>query len=258
MTHRVMTGAVWTVVVLGVLLGVAVAALRLAFVPDLAARAEPVRAQLASALDIDDPLAAQRPAEVRRFDSRFADHPVVAILHVGSGGLFLLLAPLQFSYWIRRRYIRFHRLAGRFLLGAGLATAASALFFGVLMPYGGWPERLAIMVFTALFLTALARAFAAIRAGRVARHREWMLRAFAIAFGISTIRIVGGVLDLVLTPFGFTVPAVFGLSLWSGWLLTLAGAELWIRHTRRRGDHVRTTLPGRHAAPARKAEVAGR
>jgi uncharacterized membrane protein len=257
MIHRALTGALWVVVVLGVLLGVGAAALRLAFVPDLAARAEPVRAQLTSALKIDDPLAVQRPAEVIRFDSRFADHPVVAILHVGPGGMFLLLAPLQFSPWIRRRFIKFHRLVGRFLLAAALATAASALFFGVLMPYGGWTERLAIVVFSAIFMTAIARAFAAIRAGRVARHREWMLRAFAVAFGISTIRIAGGVLDLVLTPFGFTVPAVFVISIWTGWLVTLAGAELWIRHTRRRGDHVRTTLPGRHAAAAREAEVAG-
>lgn len=219
-------------VVLLAALGAGAALGRALFVDDLASRAEPVRMRLTSALISHDPNAAQRPAEVHRFDSRFAAHPVLALLHVVPGGLFLLLAPIQFSQRIRSRYIAFHKWSGRILVVAAFATAFSALFFGLLMPYGGWTEGIAIATFGSLFLIAITRAFVAIRGGNVALHREWMLRAFAIALGISVVRVVGAVLDVVLTPAGFSVPEIFVLSVWAGWIISLGGAELWIRHTR--------------------------
>jgi len=83
-----------------------------------------------------------------------------------------------------------------------------------------------------LFL-ALARAVAAIRAGRVAAHREWMIRAFAVALGISTVRLVAAALDLVVSPYGVPLAPLFVASLWIGWGVTVAAAELWIRYTRR-------------------------
>lgn len=232
MARPVLTGALWVAVVLAVLLGVGAAMLRIAFMGDLAARAEPVRTRLVSSFEIDDPYAAQRPAEVHRFDSRYAAHRVVALLHLVPGALFLLLAPLQFSPRIRERYIEFHRWSGRALLVAAFATAVSALCFGLFMPFAGWSEAAAIASFGALFLIALSRAFLAIRRHEVRLHREWMLRAFAIALGISTVRIVAAALDLALTPAGLTVGQIFALSLWIGWFATLGGAELWIRHTR--------------------------
>jgi hypothetical protein len=124
-------------------------------------------------------------------------------LHVLLGGVFLLVAPLQFSVWVRTRHVQFHRWSGRVLLRA---------------------------VFGSLFLIAICRAFLAIRRHQVARHREWMIRVFAIA--VSTVRVVAGVLDVALTPTGFRAPDLFVLSLWTGWVITLGVAELWIRYTR--------------------------
>jgi hypothetical protein len=59
-----------------------------------------------------------------------------------------------------------------------------------------------------------------------------MMRAFAIAIGIATIRVVSFVLDMALSPAGFRSQEIFVLSLWSGWVITLGTAELWIRYTR--------------------------
>jgi hypothetical protein len=105
------------------------------------------------------------------------------------------------------------------------------------MPYGGLGEATAIAFFGGLFVVAVGRAFVAIRKHQVARHREWMIRAFAIAIGISTVRVVGAVFDFALTPTGLRPPALFALSLWTGWGVTLGAGELWIRYTRpRRGS----------------------
>jgi hypothetical protein len=61
-----------------------------------------------------------------------------------------------------------------------------------------------------------------------------MIRVFAIAIAISTVRVVAGVLDVALTPAGFRPPDLFVVSLWTGWVITLGVAELWIRYTRPR------------------------
>jgi len=233
-TTHVSIRAVWCVVAFLALLGVLAAVGRGLFVADLVRRAEPARQQLLHALGRDEPQVVRRAAEVARFDGRFAAHPHVARLHVLAGGVLLAFAPFQFSSTVRRRYLGLHRWSGRILLLAAAGTALSGLYFGVLVPYAGWGETTAIVLIDGLFLTAVSRAFIAIRRHQVARHREWMIRAFAIGIGISTVRVVGGVLDVVLTPSGVPPQQIFVLSIWTGWALTLGAAELWIRRTRPR------------------------
>ena len=87
-------------------------------------------------------------------------------------------------------------------------------------------------LFGGLFLFTLSRAYLAIRRRQMARHREWMIRAFAIALGISAARVFGAAFDIALTPGGVSPQFVFVLALWVGWLTTLGIAEVWIRHTR--------------------------
>jgi uncharacterized membrane protein len=156
----------------------------------------------------------------------------VARLHVLTGAAFMLFAPLQFVAPIRRRYSGLHRWSGRALLAFGCLAGLSSLYFGLLMPFAGPLEGVAIILAGGLFFLSLARAFLAIRSGDVARHREWMIRTFAVAIGISSVRVTGGILDAALTPAGFSVREVFLLSVWLGWMLTLAGAEIWIRRSR--------------------------
>ncbi len=85
-----------------------------------------------------------------------------------------------------------------------------------------------------MLLVALGKGFLYVRARRVALHREWIIRAFAIALAIattrlifiSTILIVGMPADRqVATPVivSFTVTCVAHASL----------AEAWVRATRR-------------------------
>jgi len=233
-TPPLLTLGLWGGVVLLATIGVAAAVGRSVFPADLITRAEPFRQRLLHALHREDPFALQRAEELYLVDSRFAAHPYATLLHVLPGGIFLLLAPFQFSSRVRNRHIRFHRWSGRLLVLAGLVAALTGLYFGLLMPYGGPGEATAIALFGGLFVTAVSMALAAIRRHQVARHREWMIRAFAVAIGISTVRIVGAVLDLTLTPAGFAPPAIFVLSLWTGWAVTLGAAELWIGYTRPR------------------------
>ena len=224
----------WAVTALLVIVGVVAAIGRVAFTDDLTTRIDPLREQLMSALHRNDPFVLQRPAELARVDGSFATHPFLTLLHVIPGGIFLLLAPLQFSNWVRTRHIRLHRWSGRILLPAALVSVVASLYFGLLIPYGGPGEAAAIALFGGLFLFAMIRAFVAIRRGQVAQHREWMIRVFAIAIAISTVRVVAAIFDLALTPAGVRPPDLFVLSVWTGWVITVGAAELWIRYTRPR------------------------
>jgi uncharacterized membrane protein len=220
---------VWCCVLLLVAIGLIASIGRGFFLGDLAARAEQHRLALLTSLGISDPHAAQRPAEIAQMDGRFGEHPLATMLHIVSGGLFLLLAPFQFSARVRSRHLRFHRWSGRFLLAMAAVAAATGLYFGVLMPFGGSGEAILIVLVAALFLVSLTKAVIAIRQRDVARHRQWMIRAFGAAIAISMVRLVAAVVDLTLTPRGLALPAAFVASLWIGWGLSVGAAELWIR-----------------------------
>lgn len=210
----------------------AAATLRIIYPDDLITRFEPLRRTMLEALHVHDPFADQRPAELARVDGRFAAHRWLILSHAVAGGLFLLAAPLQFSRRIRSRYLRWHRWSGRLLLLLGFPLVLTAMYFGVLMPYAGAAEAVLIAMIGALFLTAASRAWLAIRRRDIAAHREWMIRMFASALSISTVRVLGAPFDLALTPAGFHPRMVFLITVWTGWVLTLGAAELWIRHNR--------------------------
>ena len=100
------------------------------------------------------------------YNPGFVHFPTVVALHVVLGGVYLALAPFQFVRRIRSRHLDYHRWVGRMLVSVGLVVGLSALFMGLVIPQGGWPERVVIGLFGSLFLFALVEGFLNIRAGR--------------------------------------------------------------------------------------------
>lgn len=167
----------------------------------------------------------------RRFLRKFNQYPAITLLHVVPAALFMILAPLQFMARIRRRALWWHRLAGRVILIISIPIGVSGMVFGLVMPFAGFVEASAIALFGTLFLTSIVLGFRAIRRGDIDRHREWMIRMVAVALGVSMVRLSGLGLMLML----HEGPEVwFGLSVWIGFSITSAAAEVWIRSTRER------------------------
>lgn len=224
----------WPTLILLVLVGVSASTLRVlapTFTNDVVI---PARARAMASIGVVDPRAAERLADVDRFERKFAQRRGTVLWHVVPGGLFLLFAPLQFVRRIRQRHIALHRRSGRALLLLAFASVPSALYFGFIEPAGGRAESLVIGLFGMLFVVALARAWLAIRAKRVSLHREWMIRAFAVALGISMVRVYAAPLDVLLTARDVSSGAIFVISLWCGFGTTSLLAEYWILHTRPR------------------------
>jgi uncharacterized membrane protein len=166
----------------------------------------------------------------------FLDFPTVVALHVVLGAFYLMFAPFQFVKRIRSRHLDYHRRMGRVLVAVGMVVGVTALFLGLVIPFSGWAERVLIGLFGGLFLFALGKGFLHVRAGRVALHREWMIRAFAIALAIATQRLIFiPSLFVVGDPTGGQI-VTLSLAAWSAALVVHSSlAEAWIRLTRRRG-----------------------
>src|SRR5712664_2676411 len=107
-----------------------------------------------------NPVAAQFGA----LDDLFARYPILTLVHIVPGLLFMLLGPLQFSPTIRARHLRWHRRSGRIFVFCGVVIGISALVMSLGMPaIGGFNEAAATTLFASFFLFALCRAFWYIR-----------------------------------------------------------------------------------------------
>ena len=157
-------------------------------------------------------------------------------MHVVLGGPYLALAPFQFVRRIRSGHLGYHRWAGRVLVSIGLVIGATGVFMGLVIPIAGWIERGYVSVFGVLFLVALVKNFVHVRAGRVALHREWMIRAFAIGLAVVTQRLIFIPALLVgADPTQGPVATLSAVSFLAAFVLHSSLAEVWIRLTRRIG-----------------------
>jgi len=172
----------------------------------------------------------QDPPPTDAFGGRYAQHPSVALLHIVPGLLFLTLAPLQFVARIRRRRIGFHRGLGRLLVLCAAISGLFALVASFRLPaFGGTSTHAATVFFGSIFLFSLAKAVRHIRRKEVRRHREWMIRTFALAMGVASIRVFIGLFTALSD---LDLEEAFGTSFWLGFSTNLVAAEVWINQTR--------------------------
>ncbi len=169
----------------------------------------------------------------------YAQHPVPAYLHIVPAVIFMVGAPLQFVPGIRRKHIRWHRRLGRVFLTSGIVAGIFAIVIGIMFPFGGPTETSATITFGLIFLFSLGKAFVHIRGKRVAAHREWMIRAFAIGLGVSTIRLWIPVFSIFTD---MTFQEFFGIAFWVAFSMHAVIAEVWIHYTR--GGRVATAGSG--------------
>ncbi len=166
---------------------------------------------------------AQVPYELR---VNLLHAPVAFVLHTTFGGLAMLLAPWQLLPGLRRRWPGLHRWGGRLYVGCCLISgiAAYPVAFGTI---AGPVAAAGFAAMATAWLGATGLAWQAILARRVADHRRWMIRSFALTFSAVTLRL------LVLIPLGWPEMMPFFTfysgTAWASWILNLGLAELYLR-----------------------------
>jgi uncharacterized membrane protein len=179
-------------------------------------------------------------------DAGFAHHSVLTLLHILPGALFLTLAAVQFMPSVRQKHLSLHRWSGSSLVVIGLIIGISALVMSYKMNIGGPNETAATTLYAIVFLICISKAYLFARRREIARHREWMIRAYAVALGVATTRPIVGAFFAFrrLTPHEF-----FGIAFWLGFTLTFMVAEAWIDYTRTHGPDNLAINPS--ASPSR-------
>lgn len=113
-------------------------------------------------------------------DNRAANGGI--FLHMLTGAVITVLAPLQLIGPLRRRYPRLHRWSGRIIAGFAVLTAVGGLSYIALRgTIGGRPMDLGFSLYGALMLLAAIQTYRHARARRIDRHRAWALRLFWLA-----------------------------------------------------------------------------
>lgn len=162
--------------------------------------------------------------------------PITTLLHIVPGAVFLLAAPLQLVPGFRRRTSGVHRRLGYVLLLLAIPYAVTGIFFSLYKPVFGPLASVASGLAGVWFVYCAVRAYTAIRRRDIDRHREWMLRALAAAYGIAAVRLVFLAM-VVIVPFN---PIAMGVvSFWAGWLVAALPTEWWIRRTARQPQALR-------------------
>ncbi|WP_157216539.1 DUF2306 domain-containing protein [Flavisphingomonas formosensis] len=167
------------------------------------------------------------------YDARLPLAALAIGLHFITGGILLLLGPIQLIGAIRRAVPALHRWLGRaYVLSAGLAGLGGLGFIVSKGTIGGPLMDVGFGLYGALMVLAATLAYAHARAGRPERHRAWAIRLYALTVGSWLYRMEYGFWFLTAGKFGHT-------SHFTGWfdmvmvfffyLPNLAVAELFIQ-----------------------------
>lgn len=164
--------------------------------------------------------------------SRILNAPKLAfIVHIVSSVAFLALGAFQFSGDGLPKRRGFHRLNGRVVATAALATGLSAIWLTLFFPHaahdGAALNVLRVMAGAMIVLTTLLGVVAA-RERNFTQHKRWMMRAYALglATGVQAFAVVFWQL-MFENPAGMTRAALFG----GCWLLCLLFVEYRLRFT---------------------------
>jgi len=168
-------------------------------------------------------------------DEHFAREKTLTLFHVIPGMIFMILGPLQFVRELREEHPAVHRWSGRVFLTASAVIGATGLTMALRGTIGGVDEKSAILLFGSFFLFALGKALWHVLHREFAKHREWMIRGYAVGLAVATIRpIMGGFFAAALMSGHAPQPErFFGTAFWIGFTLQTIAAEVWVRWTRR-------------------------
>ena len=167
----------------------------------------------------------------------YADHDVLmdqtlpnnSWVHRFLGFALLVLGALQFNANLRRRKPQLHRWMGRAYLMLALITVVSGIIFALVTPFVGEPEKLFVFLVSLSLLFMLSRAWILVRRRDFVRHREWMIRGYALFLFI----VVQRLLTVPLMPLNWPEHDRFLFTAWLAVIIVMVAAETWINLSRR-------------------------
>jgi uncharacterized membrane protein len=115
--------------------------------------------------------------------------------HGVFGAIVLLFAPLQFSDRLRQRFTKAHRVMGRLYVVGALMLAPMGAYIQYFQERSGAPRSFTVLgiVDAAMLVGTTALAFLFAYRRKIALHRQWATRSYAVALVFIGGRFVMGV-----------------------------------------------------------------
>jgi len=153
------------------------------------------------------------------------DRNLVFLVHIFASPVALVLGLFQFLPRLRKARPVLHRWSGR-IYGLAVLTGGIA---GLVLAAGSFERPIAALGFGALAILWLGVTAQAIRlamAGRIAEHRRWMIRSYALTFAAVTLRLA---LPFFFYFGGLDYAETSNYVGWLCWIPNLIIAELYLR-----------------------------
>lgn len=184
-------------------------------------------------------------------NKRFFADPVPVVSHIIAAILYSILGAFQFLGGFRRRFPKWHKIAGRLLIPAGLIVALSGLWMNHVYPLPELDGELLYamrLFFGTAMILAIFASIDAIRKRDFIQHGAWMMRAYAIAMAAGTQ--VFTHLPVIFFP-DLLNESTRALSMGAGWVINLIVAEWVIRRRMKQRKPSRIRTDSSHATTPR-------
>ena len=150
------------------------------------------------------------------------------IAHFGFAAFTLFLGPIQFMPWVRKKYISFHRWAGKvYIIGSIISALTVFVLLATTYTLPGAIPSLGLLAAIWLYVTIVA--YLAIRKKRVKVHQEFMLRSYICGLAFVFIRILPVIHDYTGL-FEFIEDDTMRRTVyeWICWVYPLMFIEFWL------------------------------
>ena len=151
-------------------------------------------------------------------------------IHVFSSILALAAGFTQFSDHILKNFRKVHRIVGKIYAGGILFINFPAGMTLAVYANGLWPSKLAFIILDCLWFYFTYKAVVAAKQKRIAEHKAYMIRSYALTFSAITLRTWKIVLSNTFHPDPLSL---YMIDAWMGFVPNLLFAEWLIRRKRK-------------------------
>ncbi|MDX2362191.1 MAG: DUF2306 domain-containing protein [Crocinitomicaceae bacterium] len=147
-------------------------------------------------------------------------------VHISTGGVALLIGWAQFAQKFRLRKPKAHITIGKTYIVSVLLSGLAGLYISFYAT-GGLVTIMGFSALSILWLSSTIMGYLAVRRKEFIKHRNWMLRSYALAFAAVTLRIW-----MIAIPALFPIEPseAYKLVSWICWVPNLYVVELLIHN----------------------------
>ncbi len=149
-------------------------------------------------------------------------------VHVITSCLVLPAGFTQFSNYILVNQKKVHRFIGKLYVIVILFLSGPSGFIMGIYANGGIPSKIAFIALSIFWIYTTFQAYSSIKKNEIQKHRQFVIRSFALTLSAITLRAWKYVIVLIFRPQPMDAYMIVA---WLGWVPNLIVAEMIIQKT---------------------------